>query len=164
MNKAKKKDEGNVSYVSVLMLIIYIEKPILDPEALANYRHISNFLFLLRIPQRVVRSYVIMGCSKFSNQALECIISLNDLLIASNKGLISVFVLLDLSATFDTIDHQILLQRLEHLIGIIGIALHWVKFCLSDRSVFGHVNKVLVMMFSKVLCLDRYCSPYICFL
>lgn len=54
MNKAKRKDEGNVSYVSVLMLIIYIEKPILDPEALANYRHISNFLFLLRIPQRVV--------------------------------------------------------------------------------------------------------------
>ena len=46
-----------------------------------------------------------------------------DLLTASDEGLVSVLVLLDSSAAFDTIDHHILLQRLEHLIGIKGTAL-----------------------------------------
>ncbi len=60
----------------------------------------------------------------------------NDLLLASDKELVSVLVLLDLSAAFDTTDHHILLQRLEHLIGIKGTALSWFKSYLSDRFQF----------------------------
>jgi len=43
-------------------------------------------------------------------------------------------VLLDLSATFDVIDHKILQARLEHSLGVTGSALAWIKSYLSDRS------------------------------
>ncbi|TWW80607.1 R2 Retrovirus-related Pol polyprotein from type I retrotransposable element [Takifugu flavidus] len=56
----------------------------------------------------------------------------NDL-IASDHGLVSMLVLLDLSAAFDTVDHTTLLQRLEHMIGIKG-TLDWLDYCNSLLS------------------------------
>ncbi len=46
-----------------------------------------------------------------------------DLLLASDQGCISLLVLLDLSAAFDTIDHDILIDRLQNYTGIQGQAL-----------------------------------------
>ena len=49
----------------------------------------------------------------------------NDLLVSMDEGKISILILLDLSAAFDTIDHAILISRLEHA----GI-----KFVVGHRS------------------------------
>ncbi len=65
----------------------------------------------------------------------------NDLLLSSDRGCISLLVLLDLSAAFDTIDHNILLNRLEKSVGISGSALAWLKSYLSDRHQFVAVNE-----------------------
>ena len=48
---------------------------------------------------------------------------LNDFLTASDDGQVSLLNLLDLSAAFDTIDHDILLHRLENVFGIQNYAL-----------------------------------------
>ncbi len=63
----------------------------------------------------------------------------NDLLLSSDRGCISLLV--DLSAAFDTIDHNILLNRLENSVGISGSALAWFKSYLSDRHQFIAVNE-----------------------
>ena len=46
----------------------------------------------------------------------------------------SILVLLDLSAAFDTIDHSILFHRMYTRFGITGIALNWFKSYLTNRS------------------------------
>ncbi len=48
---------------------------------------------------------------------------INDICVKSDSGKISVLVLLDLSAAFDTIDPNILLDRLENCVGLSGMAL-----------------------------------------
>ncbi len=65
----------------------------------------------------------------------------NDLLFSSDRGCISLLVLLDLSAAFDTIEHNILLNRLEHFVGISGSTLAWFKSYLSDPHQFVAVNE-----------------------
>ncbi len=50
---------------------------------------------------------------------------INDIRFNSDSGKISVLVLLDLSAAFDTVDHNILLERLENWVRLSGMALKW---------------------------------------
>ena len=57
--------------------------------------------------------------------ALLCIHS--DILNSLDKGEAAILVLLDLSAAFDTIYHQILLARLNNMYGISGTALNRMK-------------------------------------
>ena len=58
----------------------------------------------------------------------------NDILSNMNKQHMSILVLLDLSTAFDTIDHAILLCRLDTSFGIMDAALAWFSSYLSGRS------------------------------
>ena len=58
---------------------------------------------------------------------------MNDILTECDSGNVSLLNLLDLSAAFDTIDHSILLQRLEITFGVSGTALEWFKSYFSNR-------------------------------
>ena len=57
----------------------------------------------------------------------------SDILTALDSGSGAGLLMLDLSASFNTIDHDMLLSRLNSLYGISGDALDWFKSYLSSR-------------------------------
>ena len=57
----------------------------------------------------------------------------NDLLFAMDDGNISMLVLLDLSAAFDTIDHEMLLHCLHDVFGIGDTVLSRFQSYLENR-------------------------------
>ena len=67
----------------------------------------------------------------------------NDILLNMAKGSVTALTLLDLSAAFDTIDHTILLDRLNVYYGISELALGWFKSYLSGRSNSVKVGSIL---------------------
>ena len=57
----------------------------------------------------------------------------SDIVMAADASSVSLLALLDLIAAFDTVDHQILLIRLQTSHRIIGGALNWLKNYLEVR-------------------------------
>ena len=60
--------------------------------------------------------------------------------IEANEFTVGVFV--DLQKAFDTIDHGILLKKLEHY-GMRGVALEWIKCYLTNKKQCVKLNGVL---------------------
>ena len=58
----------------------------------------------------------------------------NDILQNMNQQRITLLVLLDFSAAFDTLNHSTLLGRIQSKLGLRGTALAWLKSYLSGRS------------------------------
>ena len=91
-----------------------------------------------------------------SNHSTETVLVhiVNDSLLASNSGKVSLLTLLDLSAAFDTIDHTILLTRLGYTFRIHSTVLAWFKSYLYDRfqkvsvnNTWGHFLLCLCLTF-----------------
>jgi len=70
---------------------------------------------------------------------------LSEILTAADRGDFSALVLLDLldlSAAFDTVDHEVLLKLLDISYGVTGCALKWLQSYLCGR--IQHVRLGLI--------------------
>ena len=133
-----------------------LKKPGLDPNDLKNFRPVSNLPFISKILEKVVLTQLQKHLSE--NDLLEirqsayrknhstetALLSVVDgLLRNADDRLVSVLALLDISAAFDTLDHPILLQRLETTFGISGTVLHWFASYLEGLEQSVKVDNVL---------------------
>ena len=64
----------------------------------------------------------------------------NDILRNIDDNCCTILILLDLSAAFDTVNHNILLNRLDSRFGIKNKALNWIRSYLTDRTQFVTVE------------------------
>jgi hypothetical protein len=130
-----------------------LKKTSLDKEILKNYRPVSNLPFLSKLTERAVASQLndhmtsndlhvpVQSAYRAQHSTETALLKvLNDLLISVDHGEGVILVLLDLSAAFDTIDHEILINRLAERIGVKDSALSWFKSYLSRRVQSIHVQ------------------------
>ena len=114
---------------------------------MTNYRPVRNLQFISKIVEKVTLDQFTQHCNRNSllpsyqsayRQYHSCETSLvklvNDILWAMEKQLVTVVVILDLSAAFDTVDHNLLLEVLENRFGIAGTARKWYTSYLKPRS------------------------------
>ena len=81
---------------------------------------------------------LVSGLSTAPQKALVKVI--NNLLIAADTGHVSILMLLDITAAFDTVCHNALLKRLETLLGITGTPLTWFRSYLTAREQFFSIG------------------------
>ena len=131
-----------------------LKKPNLQ-HAKENYRPVSNLSFL----GKAIESAVILQFNEHlhnhslhddkqsayrqfhSTETLLMKIH-NDIMSSISKGEVTMLVILDLSAAFDTIDHNILVHRLRNRYGVGGTALNWFKSYISERTQAVIVNDI----------------------
>ena len=121
----------------IYIVLPLIKKPGLDPHVFKNYRPVTNLSFLSKLIEKVISSRILKHIAdnelidKFQS-AYRCGHSMETALLRVyndivGKGNGSYLVLLDLSAAFDTIDHDTLFVILEKYVGITGSALQLLK-------------------------------------
>ena len=130
-----------------------LKKPGHDISVLGNYRPVSNIPFLSKVIERVVAQQLnshltrnglhddLQSAYKTGTSTETAILRIKtDIETVLDDGDAVLLVLLDLSAAFDTIDHNLLITRLREEAGLTETTLRWVQSYLSDRIQAVKIN------------------------
>ena len=112
-----------------------------------NFRLISNLAFSGKLMEHFVADKIISHLNqhslmeekqsayrKFHSTETALLKVKTDIIKAMDNQEITCLILLDLLAAFDTVDHTILLDRLETTFGIKDTALKWIASFLIGRT------------------------------
>ena len=126
-----------------------------DPLLSNNYRPISLLSNIGKLIEKLVHTRIYnffekIDCLYNQQFGFRASHSTNDALIqitetirtSLDKGQFSCGVFLDFQKAFDTVNHKILLSKLEHY-GIRGIALDLIKSYLSNRKQYVTINDIV---------------------
>ena len=146
INRSLSEAEVPASF-KIAIIIPLLKKETLDPDILKNYRPIANLSFLSKILERVVAqrlnshtdkhpgSEVMQSSYKPHHSTETALVRIqDDILTSIDKKQCVVLLLLDLSAAFDTVDHSILLARLNQRFGIKDKAYQWIASYFENRK------------------------------
>ena len=101
---------------------------------LSCWSELSMPSLLIYLNENELLSSVQSAYGQFFSTETAVLKVVTDVLTAMDRGQITLLGMFDLSAAFDTVDHAILLRRLEVSFGIRGVALNWFASYLSGRS------------------------------
>ena len=131
-----------------------IKKQGLDCNVLNNYKPVSNLPYISKVIEKValiqINSHLCQNnlfakcqpaCRKSHSTETALVRVQNDVLRSLDTQNDVILVLLDLSAAFDTIDHNTLLHRLRCRFQIIGTVFEWIK---SYLHVQGQTQQVRI--------------------
>ena len=125
-----------------------------ERDILTNYRPVSVLPVFSKILERLMYNRILrfLDVSKIlsDNQygfrkhhstayALACLYDRISSAIENKEYTVGIFI--DLSKAFDTIDHHILISKLEHY-GVRGSALRWFESYLSGRTQYVEFNVI----------------------
>ena len=112
-----------------------------------NFRPVSNLPFVSKLAERVCVEQLTQhmeqnhplpshqSAYRACHSTETALIKVHsDILLSMDTQKVTLLVMLDLSAAFDTIDHHILLETLEFEAGVCDTALHWFISYLNDRT------------------------------
>ena len=144
---------GSVDGVKTAEISPMLKSQDLDPDIINNYRPISNLNFIGKLLERVVlrrlNDHMNVHNLHMNNQSgykkshsTETLLLklTNDLLILADKESATILFMLDLSAAFDTVDHNKLLDILFNEIGLRGTVLKWFKSFLTGRNQYVRID------------------------
>ena len=117
-----------------------------------NFRPVSNLPYVSKLSERAAADQLIdqlqsshsrLTCKKHDSTESALLKVKNDILLNMDGQKVILLVLLYLSAVFDTVRHDILLDRLRSRLGVTDQALNWFTSYLSDRTLRVSVNEGL---------------------
>ncbi|PFX11565.1 putative RNA-directed DNA polymerase from transposon BS [Stylophora pistillata] len=124
-----------------------------DSEDYSNFRPISNLKVITKIIEKAVSCQLsdhvrdndleesFQSVYKHFHSAETALLRVqNDVLLEIDNQKCVVMLLWDMSAAFDTVDHDLLLEPMEKRYGVKGNVLKWFRSYLQDRKQFVTID------------------------